>query len=173
MTSILPETITSFISRWENSGAAERANYQMFLAELCDLLRFSCPVQTSIYSDESTPVVERAAEEMRGLIRWLRPDYQNKTANAPQSEQTTLPGTETDTSSQSKIQNQQSSIDNPSSPIRWPTRLPEQVTLIRQLLTTHPTATPDQLSTHFGRKNTKRTEQIEGILETLRGLGQR
>ena len=83
MTSILPETITSFISRWENSGAAERANYQMFLAELCDLLRFSCPVQTSIYSDESTPVVERAAEEKRGLIRWLRPDYQNKTANAP------------------------------------------------------------------------------------------
>jgi hypothetical protein len=116
---------------------------------------------------------ERAAEEKRGLIRWLRPDYQNKTANAPQSEQTTLPGTETDTSSQSKIQNQQSSIDNPSSPIPWPTRLPDQVTLIRQLLTTHPTATPDQLSTHFGRKNTKRTEQIEGILETLRGLGQR
>lgn len=113
---------------------------------------------------------ERAAEEKRGLIRWLRPDYQNKTANVPQPEQTTLPGTEA-SSSPSKIQNQQSSIDNPSSPIPWPTRLPDQVTLIRQLLTTHPTATPDQLSTHFGRKNTKRTEQIEGILETLRGLG--
>lgn len=30
--------IESFISRWENSGAAERANYQMFLSELCDIL---------------------------------------------------------------------------------------------------------------------------------------
>lgn len=119
---------------------------------------------------------ERAAEEKRGLIRWLRPDYQNKTAETsdghrPTLQQTTLPGTEAAASSQSKIQNQQSSIDNPSSPIPWPTRLPDQVTLIRQLLTTDPTATPDQLSNRFGRKNAKRTEQIEGILETLRGLG--
>jgi hypothetical protein len=50
-------------------------------------------------------------------------------------------------------------------------RLPDQVTLLRQLLTTDPTATPEQLSTRFGRKNAKRTEQIERILETLRGLG--
>ncbi len=34
-----PDAIESFISRWENSGAAERANYQMFLSELCD-----CPL---------------------------------------------------------------------------------------------------------------------------------
>jgi hypothetical protein len=47
-----------------------------------------------------------------------------------------------------------------------------QVTLIRQLLSTAPAATPEQLSNRFGRKNAKRTEQIEGILETLRGLGQ-
>jgi hypothetical protein len=25
-----------FIARWEKSGAAERANYQLFLSELCD-----------------------------------------------------------------------------------------------------------------------------------------
>ena len=30
----------------------------------------------------------------------------------------------------------------------------------------------ESLSAHFGRKNKKRTEQIEGILETLKGLGQ-
>ena len=28
----------SFIDRWHNSGAAERANYQLFLSELCDLI---------------------------------------------------------------------------------------------------------------------------------------
>jgi hypothetical protein len=32
MSHATPEQITAFISRWENSGAAERANYQMFLA---------------------------------------------------------------------------------------------------------------------------------------------
>ncbi len=111
---------------------------------------------------------ERAAEEKRGLIRWLRPDYQcGGDHRSPQ--QSALPGTEA-ASSQSKIQNQQSSIGNPSTP--WPAKLPAQVTLIRQLLTTAPTATAEQLSTHFGRKNLKRTEQIEGILETLKGLGQ-
>ena len=47
-----------------------------------------------------------------------------------------------------------------------------QVTLLRQLLATDPTATPEQLSVRFCRKNPKRTEQIEGIIETLRGLGQ-
>jgi predicted AAA+ superfamily ATPase len=35
-----------------------------------------------------------------------------------------------------------------------------------------PTATPEQLSNRFGRKNPKRTEQIEGIIETLKELGQ-
>jgi hypothetical protein len=109
---------------------------------------------------------ERAAEEKRGLIRWLRPDYQNPNAAAPQPIQATLAGTEA-SSSQSKIQNPQSSIGN----LSWPAKLPDQVTLIRQLLTTDPTATPEQLSARFGRKNPKRTEQIEGILETLKGLG--
>jgi hypothetical protein len=30
-------TIDEFIRRWEASGAAERANYALFLTELCDL----------------------------------------------------------------------------------------------------------------------------------------
>ncbi|HSP44347.1 MAG TPA: hypothetical protein VLO11_15850, partial [Luteolibacter sp.] len=113
----------------------------------------------------------RAAEEKSGLIRWLRPEYQcGGDHRSPQ--QSTLPGTEAATSSsdqKSKINNPPSSI-SPSSP--WPARLPEQVTLIRQLLATDPAATPEQLSARFGRKNAKRTEQIEGIIETLRGLGQ-
>ena len=75
----------------------------------------------------------------------------------------------TSSNQKSKINNPQSSI-NPSSP--WPAKLPAQVTLIRQLLATDPAATAEQLSASFGRKNAKRTEQIEGILETLKGLGQ-
>jgi hypothetical protein len=30
-----PSAIARFISRWESSGSAERANYTMFLTELC------------------------------------------------------------------------------------------------------------------------------------------
>ena len=110
---------------------------------------------------------ERAAEEKRGLIRWLRPDYQNPTAAAPQPVQATLAGTET--SSQSPIPNSQSTIP-------WPDRLPDQVVILRKLIGGYDKSvvTPDAeaLSGMFGRKNKKRTEQIEGILETLKGLGQ-
>ena len=30
--------IAAFIARWRAAGAAERANYQLFLTELCDVL---------------------------------------------------------------------------------------------------------------------------------------
>jgi hypothetical protein len=34
---------SAFIQRWSPSGGAERANYQMFLSELCDLLDVARP----------------------------------------------------------------------------------------------------------------------------------
>ena len=36
----------AFIRRWEKSGGAERANYQLFLAELCDVLEVERPDPT-------------------------------------------------------------------------------------------------------------------------------
>ena len=110
---------------------------------------------------------ERAAEEKRGLIRYLRPDYQNPTSAASQPIQTTLQGTETSDHSKSNIQN--------STLFPWPERLPDQVAILRKLIGSYENNTPpdpESLSAHFGRKNKKRTEQIEGILETLKGLGQ-
>jgi len=38
-----PALIDAFIQRWAASGAAERANYQLFLAELCDVLEVPRP----------------------------------------------------------------------------------------------------------------------------------
>jgi hypothetical protein len=38
--------VTDFVSRWEASGAAERANYQLFLSELCDFLAVPRPNPT-------------------------------------------------------------------------------------------------------------------------------
>lgn len=37
------EDIEAFVTRWKASGAAERANCQLFLAELCDLLHTPRP----------------------------------------------------------------------------------------------------------------------------------
>ena len=61
----------AFIGRWSASGASERANGDLFLAELCDVLGLPRPEPAS--GDD-----ERAEEEQRGLIRWLRPEYQTK-----------------------------------------------------------------------------------------------
>ncbi len=118
---------------------------------------------------------ERAAEEKRGQIRYLRPDYQNP-QSAPTATQSTFAIPEEP--SPSKIKNSpvgasaKSGQQHVNQPSEWPEKLPEQVHLIRHLLQQTPTATPDQLSQHFGRKNQKRTDQIEGIIEILKGLGQ-
>jgi hypothetical protein len=36
--SVRAADIDAFIARWQASGGAERANYQLFLTGLCDLL---------------------------------------------------------------------------------------------------------------------------------------
>jgi len=111
---------------------------------------------------------ERAAEEKRGLIRYLRPDYQNPASAAPQPVQITLIGTEI----VSALKTENLKLTTPA----WPDRLPDQVAILRKLIGGYDksvaTPDPESLSALFGRKNKKRTDQIEGILETLKGLGQ-
>ena len=36
-------SVNAFITRWRNSAASERANYQLFLAELCEVLGVEPP----------------------------------------------------------------------------------------------------------------------------------
>jgi SAM-dependent methyltransferase len=52
--------ITNFIERWASSGAAERANYQIFLTELCDVLDVPRPEPTKINEDDNAYVFEKA-----------------------------------------------------------------------------------------------------------------
>ncbi|MCU0551063.1 MAG: hypothetical protein MUC48_17080 [Leptolyngbya sp. Prado105] len=37
------QMMEAFIQRWQNAGGTERANYQMFFAELCDALGVERP----------------------------------------------------------------------------------------------------------------------------------
>ncbi len=52
-------TLEAFITRWQRSAASERANYQMFLVELCDVLGLPHPEPATGNSDSDRYVFER------------------------------------------------------------------------------------------------------------------
>jgi hypothetical protein len=55
-----PTSIQEFIKRWKESGAAERANYQLFLSELTDLLEVPRPQPAQADDEQNAYVFERA-----------------------------------------------------------------------------------------------------------------
>src|SRR6476620_8206159 len=59
--------IAEFIERWSRSAASERANYQLFLIALCDVLNLPCPNPATSEADQDTYVLERP-------IRFRNPD---------------------------------------------------------------------------------------------------
>ena len=55
-----PADPAAFIARWQKSGAAERANYQLFLSELCDVLGVPRPDPALPDDEANAYVFERA-----------------------------------------------------------------------------------------------------------------
>ncbi|MDT7809913.1 MAG: hypothetical protein QOJ70_3726 [Acidobacteriota bacterium] len=53
-------SLSEFIARWKESGAAERANCQPFLGELCDVLGVPCPEPAQPLDEQNAYVFERA-----------------------------------------------------------------------------------------------------------------
>ena len=98
---------------------------------------------------------ERAAEEARGHIRWLRPDYQNPAGHAAQAKgiQTAMDIGPTVTTAKTP----------------WPKTLPEQIAAVRATLSDLGTATPEQLARTFQRG---RAGSVQPLLESLAALGQ-
>ena len=58
--------IESFITRWQASQAAERANYQLFLSELCDVLGVARPEPAGRDDAQNAYVFERAVTFQNG-----------------------------------------------------------------------------------------------------------
>ena len=58
-TEVLPAVVESFVTRWSASEAAERANCQPFLAELCDLIGVPKPEPTKADNTQNAYVFER------------------------------------------------------------------------------------------------------------------
>jgi MmeI, DNA-methyltransferase domain/MmeI, N-terminal domain/MmeI, helicase spacer domain/MmeI, target recognition domain len=100
---------------------------------------------------------ERAAEEARGLVRWLRPEFQNPGgAQAAQGEMDTGEEAAVAAIAQKKL--------------AWPKTLPEQVQALRGALVTAPgPLTTEQLARGFTRAQTRKVQEL---LETLVALGQ-
>jgi len=97
----------------------------------------------------------RAAEERTGLVRWLRPGFQNVTA--------TQAGLE--------VEVEEGGL-RPAAPVRlpWPPALPERVRLVRDFLLQTPSPVPPEtVARKFMRA---RSPEVLAILETLVALGQ-
>ncbi len=108
---------------------------------------------------------ERSAEEARGVIRWLRPDYQNPPVpKATQADLGLAPPTVHPPPSTTAVRK------SPSKPARqpWPKTLPEQVRAVESALASGGPRDPTALAALFLRA---RVDTVRGILDTLTTLG--
>jgi hypothetical protein len=97
---------------------------------------------------------ERAREESQGLIRWLRPDYQNPAGRAAVAKDV------------------QSDMDLGATvtvaKTAWPKTLPDQMAAVQKALTSLGVATPEQIAREFARG---RAASVQPLLETLASVG--
>jgi hypothetical protein len=99
---------------------------------------------------------ERAAEERRGLVRWLRPEFQK-----PADGVAAAFGEEVAAAAPAAVKQEKQP---------WPKAMPEQARAVRQALAAQTAVvTPQQLARAFTRA---RVERIEELLQTLVSLGQ-
>lgn len=97
---------------------------------------------------------ERAAEEARGLIRWLRPEYQAPDYKAPVTQTLDLGET---------------AAALPDNVIPWPGSLPEQVSAVQSILTAAATPlAPQDVAKAF---KGKRAATVRPVLDALAGIG--
>ena len=100
---------------------------------------------------------ERAAEEQRGLIRWLRPEFQNPAGTGR---------TQTAFKENASV----STKAKKTTKAKWPKSLPEQAQAVRSALISFTTpATPEDVARSFSRA---KGERVGELLETLVTLGQ-
>lgn len=97
---------------------------------------------------------ERAEEEARGHVRWLRPEYQNpegmRQAKGKTGEMDLGPVVAVEKAP-------------------WPKTLPDQIAAVREALEEAGEATPEQIARTFKRA---RTTSVQPLLESLAALGQ-
>lgn len=124
---------------------------------------------------------ERAEEEKQGLIRWLRPEFQNP-ARGKQAVQTELELEADDEDSddesespktkggKSKAKAKAKSKDKAPAKAAWPKKLREQITIVRQSLQDHKGPTSSEAIAK--RFKSVKADAVEELLDTLASIGQ-
>jgi hypothetical protein len=158
----------------EPLSAKDRAVYEAglvsILKELHDQLDAAVAEAYGWPSDLSTDEIlhrlvdlnaERAAEEARGLVRWLRPEYQAKGQAVEQGTQAAL---EVDEDAPAPV---------PAELATWPAELPAQAAALSGVLATlSEPATVDVIAARFeGKRTKKRLDDMTRLLETLAVMG--
>jgi hypothetical protein len=118
---------------------------------------------------------QRAAEEIKGRTRWLRPAFQDPSAASAATD--TLSISERATQSPRRLQadlalnDSDTNASAATAPQAWPAELPEQVRAVAQVLTSASAALRlPELEQHFkGRGPWKKS--LPRILQTLEALG--
>jgi hypothetical protein len=107
---------------------------------------------------------ERAAEEARGLVRWLRPEFQHPTESA-QPVQDEIDATEPDAGTT------RPTAVKPAKKLPWPKDTLDQVRAVADLLAASPAPlTADQITDRFTAKGPWK-KRMPQLLETLVALG--
>ncbi len=107
---------------------------------------------------------ERAAEEARGLIRWLRPDFQNRSQQTQQAIDI-----EDSSDDEAATTKQPAKAKDSTKKLPLPDKLPEQVLAIRQQLSTaSKPLTAADMAQLFTRA---KADRIEELLQSLVILG--
>lgn len=99
---------------------------------------------------------ERAGEEARGLVRWLRPEYQNPSAQQAPTQQ--LADLDDTTEASPLIATSQKQV--------WPKQMREQVAAVRQILSTGELSA-NAIAARFKRTPTVAVQSVLGALEEL------
>ena len=104
---------------------------------------------------------ERAEEEKRGLVRWLRPDFQNPTGTQAATQTTIAEAEISETSEEAE--------PSPAAAKAWPKKLPEQLAAVRELLGGSASlwTAREVAATFTGAK----PDDVAPILESLASLG--
>jgi hypothetical protein len=108
---------------------------------------------------------QRAEEESRGIVRWLRPEFQNPAGD--QKRQQTLTADEEESEAKPKKAKAKATAPKKQP---WPKSLPDRISAVRHVLAEHPQpATPAEIAKYFTRG---KATQVEELLETLVLVGQ-
>jgi hypothetical protein len=103
---------------------------------------------------------ERAAEERRGLIRWLRPEFQNPTGAKAETQEKLATADEPDDSAAAPVS---------ATAAAWPKKLAEQIGAVRDLVTKGAAEwSKAEVAAAFKGAN---KADVEEVLDSLAALG--